>query len=138
MIEMQELFEKLTEQMTDEMVASADALSDIAVELVKYRVNHNLDQRQMAKLLNVSQPMISKYESGTYNFTVKTLFEIAYKLGININLEVNGEECSKPVIENSVVFSKTSKDRRFYDTLFYNQEKKPTSTEFVTTASGVA
>ena len=41
-----------------------------------------LNQKQMAELLGVTQGMVSKYESGEYNFTIGTLNEICGKIGL--------------------------------------------------------
>lgn len=48
----------------------------ISKELVKYRDNNNMSQSDLAKKLKVSQVMISKMESGKYNFTIKTLVNL--------------------------------------------------------------
>ncbi len=117
---MKDVFEILTKNMSDDKVAAADVLSDIAVELVDYRVTNNLDQKDMARILNVSQPMISKYESGTYNFTIKTLFEIAYKLGLDIDFFIHGKRKDDLFIDNSVYTVREKKKKNQYSYFFEN------------------
>lgn len=57
-------------------------LGNISSVLVEYRAARNLSQSQLAELLGVSQAMISKYESGDYNISLKALNHIAHQLGI--------------------------------------------------------
>lgn len=48
----------------------------ISKELVNYRDKNNLKQEDLAKKLNISQVMISKMESGKYNYTIKSLVKL--------------------------------------------------------------
>lgn len=48
----------------------------ISKELVNYRDENKLKQEDLAKKLNMSQVMISKMESGKYNFTIKSLVNL--------------------------------------------------------------
>ncbi|HBY71777.1 MAG TPA: transcriptional regulator [Lachnospiraceae bacterium] len=61
-------------------------LVDIACEFINYRDKHGLSQKDLAKRLQITQAMVSKLESGDYNPSVKTLFEIAQKLSRNRGL----------------------------------------------------
>lgn len=64
----------------------ADMLVEISCAFIKYRVNNNLTQKDLAEKLGITQAMVSKLESGDYNPTVKMLFEIAQKLDWKFNL----------------------------------------------------
>lgn len=66
------------------MVKYFDINYNISKFLVDFRVNNKMTQKQMAKKLNVSQVMISKYENGEYNFTLKKLCEISEILNANL------------------------------------------------------
>ena len=65
-----------------------DLLNDISKTLVQYRIDHNLSQTGLAKILGVSQAMVSKYESGDYNISLVALAQLADKLGLSLNLEL--------------------------------------------------
>ena len=75
----------------------ADMLVDISCEFIKYRMNNNLTQKDLAEKLGITQAMVSKLESGDYNPTVKMLFEIAQKLDWKFNLtftsQVKNNDC---------------------------------------------
>lgn len=116
---MNEVFEALTNNLSDAKVVAADVLSDIAVELVNYRVVNNLDQKDLARILNVSQPMISKYESGSYNFTIKTLYEIAFKLGLDVDFAIRSTP-SNESNDNGVFIVREKKKKNPYSNFFAN------------------
>lgn len=58
----------------------------IMLELTKYRLKNNLSQKALAIKLNVTQPMISKYESGDYNISLKNLIHLFYTIGIPLSV----------------------------------------------------
>lgn len=64
-------------------------LVDIASEFVKYRAVKNISQKELAGILEISQAMVSKLESGDYNPTVKFLFEISKKLNWDFSVNIN-------------------------------------------------
>lgn len=72
----------------------------ISKELVKYRDNNNMSQSDLAKKLKVSQVMISKMESGKYNFTIKTLVNLWSDLSTD---QINfGEKILKKIYDKIV------------------------------------
>ena len=78
---------------------SAKALDDFSLQLVNYRSEHTLNQKELANELGISQPMVSQYESGTSNITIKRLCEICEKIGIRVQL--NYENANSPVSKES-------------------------------------
>jgi transcriptional regulator with XRE-family HTH domain len=76
----------------DEMkqVAELSGLYDlyykISDSLVEYRKAHGLSQKLLAEVLNVSQAMVSKLESGDYNYTIEQLWKVSKKIGYNFNI----------------------------------------------------
>lgn len=65
---------------------------NISKFLVDYRIANSMTQKDLAKKLNVSQVMVSKYENGEYNFTLKKLCEISEILGAKLSLEMMEEK----------------------------------------------
>lgn len=63
-------------------------LVDIASEIINYRVENNITQRELADRLEISQAMVSKLESGEYNPSVEFLFNISKKLGLELVVEL--------------------------------------------------
>lgn len=88
LVEADSFFKEEQDELKNELEADK-LLVDIACEFIKYRAKNGLTQKDLADKLNVSQTMISKLESGDYNPTVKTLFDIAKKLCWNFKIEFN-------------------------------------------------
>lgn len=89
-----------------ERTAPARAL---AIRLAAYRAERGLSQGQLAALIGVSQPQVSRWEAGHHLPTVETLVRLADLLGMSFHIDITpGDEmrdsyplCSDPVVEES-------------------------------------
>ena len=72
-----------------------DIYYKISTAVFKYRVKHNLSQKKLAEKLGVTQAMVSKLESGNYNYTVEQLWKISQKLGFRFDVLL--EETSEKI-----------------------------------------
>ncbi len=61
---------------------------EFAAALLRYRAEHKLSQRELAKRLGVSQPRVVKLESGEHNPEVDTIINAVRRLGIEFCLDV--------------------------------------------------
>lgn len=61
---------------------------EFAATLLRYRAEHELNQRALAKKLGVSQPRVVKLESGEHNPEVDTIINAVRRLGIEFALDV--------------------------------------------------
>jgi|GEM_PF-349219 transcriptional regulator with XRE-family HTH domain len=61
-----------------------DILYDISTRIYDYRKSRGWSQKKLADILGVSQAMVSKLESGEYNFSIELLWKISKKLGWNL------------------------------------------------------
>lgn len=61
---------------------------EFAATLLRYRVEHKLSQRALAKKLSVSQPRVVKLESGEHNPEIDTIINAVRRLGIEFVLDV--------------------------------------------------
>lgn len=66
----------------DLMLAGLQAM--IASEITIRRQEMDLTQAELAEMMHVSQGLVSRWENGDSNFTLKTLVDIASKLGIEM------------------------------------------------------
>lgn len=62
----------------------------VANALVRYRADHELSQRQLAKRLGWKQPAVARLELGDRNPDLQTLVHIAQRLGISVKLSIEG------------------------------------------------
>ncbi|MEG1075096.1 MAG: helix-turn-helix transcriptional regulator [Ruthenibacterium sp.] len=81
--------------MNNEVMSLFDSLSDaekeacrvrgeVAVAIQRKRKELGLSQKEMAQKIHVSQGMISKWESGEYNFSISSLTEICEKFNMEL------------------------------------------------------
>lgn len=78
----------LTAGLSEEDLIAKKTLAIIAAEIQLKRIDMGLDQKQFAKLLGVSQGLVSRWESGTYNFTITTLVNICEKLELSFKPQI--------------------------------------------------
>lgn len=79
-----------------------DILYDVSVKIHDYRVKNSMTQKELAKMLSVSQAMVAKYESGDYNFTLETLCNIFQKIDVKIGLKLEDLPLINAPILNNV------------------------------------
>jgi len=70
---------------------------EFASTLLRYRAEHGLSQRALAKRLGVSQPRIVKLESGEHNPEIDTIINAVRRLGIEFALDVSPSD-RKPML----------------------------------------
>ena len=87
--------EKLTSETSVSKLYYYDILYTLSTTVLENRLKREMTQKDFAKLLGVSQAMISKYESGDYNFTVKQICKICEKLDLNPNLSLSNLNVSE-------------------------------------------
>lgn len=100
-----QLVEFLEEQLPEEerfIFELDDLLLKFSMMVLNHRLDLGLTQNQLAEQLSVSQAMIAKYESGDFNPSLKTIWEISRKMGMKVQLSfVNdgGEDDSSNVVD---------------------------------------
>lgn len=72
----------LSQGLTKKEIERIGQLAVISAKIQLKRLELGLNQKEFAKMMNVSQGMISRWESGDYNFTIATLTEICDKLDL--------------------------------------------------------
>ena len=74
-----------------------DALNAIAVAVAEYRYSHHLTQTDLAKHLSITQAMVSKYESGDYNISLKAAFDLFDKIGMVFRCAIEQPTVDTPI-----------------------------------------
>ena len=89
-------------------VISSKCMSDLSSLIVEKRLDLGLTQKQFAEYVHVSQAMVSKWEGGDYNFSIKELAELAERLGMDLQVSLREykEEIEVKCSENHVIFVK--------------------------------
>lgn len=74
----------------------------VASVIAKKRQQLGMNQSEFAKFCGVTQPMVSKWESGEYNFTLDTWAELCFRL------ELPFDAMQTPPIDHSTIGSYNS------------------------------
>lgn len=93
-----------------------DAQNEIAIAVSEYRFKHKLTQAALAAKLGITQAMVSKYESGSYNISLKAAFELFDQLGMRFNCKIEDEPSQQTIaFDTDEHFSRigTGKDDAF-------------------------
>lgn len=61
----------------------------------KARKHLGLSQEEFSKKMNVTQSLVSRWESGNCNYTVETLAKIAVELGLTLNCPLTESKASE-------------------------------------------
>lgn len=76
------------DSLSEAEIKSTIELAKISAKIEKRRQEMNMTQKEFAEYMNVSQGMVSKWESREYNFTIRSLNEICEKLHLSLNLDM--------------------------------------------------
>ncbi len=84
-----DLLELFTDKLELSDITASRLLGNISAAITKRRLKYHMTQKDFAEFLCVSQGMISKWEGGDYNFSIKTLAEIAEKLDMELTVNLD-------------------------------------------------
>lgn len=74
----------------------------VAAELVGYRADHGLSQRDLAGRIGCSQPYVAKLESGEHNPEIRTLVSLSRALGIEFVIDIAPAKQARRLITKAV------------------------------------
>lgn len=95
-----ELINLMSEQLSESDLIASEQLANISSQIVASRIERKMTQKEFAEFMDVSQGMISKWESENYNFTVETLAKICEKL--NLELEINFKNRNSRFVQHTI------------------------------------
>jgi ribosome-binding protein aMBF1 (putative translation factor) len=61
---------------------------EVDLALSNYRFTHSLSQQQLAEILGIKQPQVTRLESGMVTPTLDTLMRISERLDLDFTIEV--------------------------------------------------
>ena len=82
-----DLFDMFADSLKPEDVLTSKLISQISSAITEERLKRGLNQSEFAQLIHVSQPLVSRWEHGEYNFSLKKLAEIAVKLNLDVSID---------------------------------------------------
>ena len=64
----------------------------VAATVIAYRADHDLSQRELARILSVPQPQVARLESGEHEPSRQTLMRLASRLGLEFTISITSAE----------------------------------------------
>lgn len=90
-----EFLKKYSTNISYESSLFYDVLYEISTFLFKIRTDTGMSKKDFAKVLGITPSMVSKYESGEYNFSLRQLCSLCDKLNLELKLVEIGERENK-------------------------------------------
>ena len=110
-----DLLQLFEDNVTVSDIIASSVLGSISASIVEKRLQYNMTQKEFAEYMCVSQGMVSKWEGGDYNFTIKTLAEVAEKLDMDLVVQLVPDKKSIKVrhMQNKNVSYIVSEQKKF-------------------------
>lgn len=86
-----EMAKFISQYITKSDIYTAKIIGKISAIICKRRNELKMTQKEFAKYMEVSQGMISKWESADYNFTIESIAKISEKLGLVFEVDFKSE-----------------------------------------------
>lgn len=86
-----EVFEFISNYVSKSDVYATTAIAKISAFIYKRRKELGMSQKAFAKMMDVTQGMVSKWESAEYNFTIESIAQISEKLNVTFDIEFSPE-----------------------------------------------
>ncbi|MCB6572246.1 helix-turn-helix domain-containing protein [Eubacterium limosum] len=93
-VSLMKAFEMFADYVSASDLIAARLLSKISVAIFKKRLDLGLNQKEFAEKLEVSQAMVSKWESENYNYSIETLAKICDKLDLDIDITIEDKSAA--------------------------------------------
>ena len=122
-VELQEMLSLFEEYVDVSDIISSKCMSELSSSIAKKRLDLGFSQKQFAEFVHVSQAMVSKWEGGDYNFTIKALAELADHLDMDLHISL--KECKEEVE------IKYSENHKFEYTSFQKYDYRASRSEII-------
>lgn len=81
------MFEFVSDYITKSDIYAASVIGKISAFVFNRRMEKKMSQAEFAKMMGVSQGMVSKWESSDYNFTIESIAQIVAKLDYSFDMQ---------------------------------------------------
>lgn len=83
---LEDLLSLFEDTLQPEDIMYAKVASQASRSITRERLRLDLNQKEFAELLNATQSLVSRWESGKYNFSLKKLSEISVSLDMELHI----------------------------------------------------
>lgn len=109
-----DLLAQLLDDVPDADLLDSALRTQVAAAIAKERIARKMNQAEFAEFMGKTQSTISKWENGSICFSTKLLAEIAVKLDMDVNIEIQSSRIQAPRREGYA--AESSKVIAFSDT----------------------
>lgn len=102
-LSLEDLLKSLGGELSEEELLLTTLQADIAATITSKRIFSGRSQKDLADELKVSQSLVSKWENGETNFTLRTLVKLALTLGIKMTSPFSAEQPPRPYSSGNVI-----------------------------------
>ena len=106
-------------------VLSSKMMAQISTAITKERLKLHMNQADFAKHIHASQSLVSRWESGDYNFTIQKIAEIAASLNLDVDITLHDANTQNT---QSIAYSSSSSG--FTKTIYCSQKNNYSSRSF--------
>lgn len=106
-----EFIKEIDSDLKDYEIISAIERGNIASAILNKRAAMKLKQKEFSAFMGVSQGLVSRWENGTYNFTIEKLIEVFDKLNMEVKIifsERKNKMCPNYSWEQNLVVNETT------------------------------
>ena len=118
-----ELFSLFEDVLSPSDILASKMMAQISTSITRERLKLHMNQADFAKHINASQSLVSRWEHGDYNFSIRKIAEIAAAL----NLDVNISFCDATIPrKNAIEYNGTTwltKTVRYFDKNEYTSKR---------------
>ena len=79
-----DLFELFEDTLEPSDVLAAKLMAQVSTSITKERLKLKMNQQEFSEYIHISQALVSRWEHGDCNFTLKKIAEIATQLNLNV------------------------------------------------------
>lgn len=119
----EDLFNLFEDSLTPADVITSKLMAQISSAITKERLKLSMNQSDFAKHIGATQSLVSRWEHGDYNFSIRKIAEIAEKLDLDVNITMHSLALYKSIENHEYVgpyFPQTN-------TMVFNLEKEKTA-----------
>ncbi len=124
-----DLFSLFEDVLSPSDVLTSKIMAQVSTSITKERLKLGLNQADFAKRINASQSLVSRWEHGDYNFSIRKIAEIA----VALNLDVNITLCDAAIQRKN--YAEYSEFTGFTKTLYYSNKSDYANKKYISIKS---
>lgn len=113
-----EIFSLFEDILSPADVLTAKMMAQISTAITRERLKLHMNQAEFAKHINASQSLVSRWEHGDYNFSIRKIAEIAAALNLDVTISLSDASIQR---QSSIDYSEAT---GFTKTMYYSNKNE--------------